>query len=249
MNRNSWVCRCALGAAAGLLMAVPSAHSYPVRAPTNQVPAPSVDYGKDGAKGGNVEFEWKVEEGESIVVPDSDVILSSALLSSAMGGAFPPTAPGVVVESFFDIEYGWDWLIQTQGTITNGHSTGTAASNRLFVGNLSFDSGGSSLYDTELVELHLVALNGLPPGISEMRLRESPTRQSLGKTSNLALPGGGFRVDSFFDVFFELSLDGGANWVPASGPLHIESFPEPSTCILTALGLVGIAAGSRRRNR
>lgn len=23
------------------------------------------EYGKDGAKGGNVEFEWKVEEGES----------------------------------------------------------------------------------------------------------------------------------------------------------------------------------------
>ena len=25
----------------------------------------STEYGKDGAKGGNVEFEWKVEEGES----------------------------------------------------------------------------------------------------------------------------------------------------------------------------------------
>ena len=27
--------------------------------------AESAGYGKDGAKGGNVEFEWKVEEGES----------------------------------------------------------------------------------------------------------------------------------------------------------------------------------------
>ena len=32
------------------------------RTPTTLVQA---EYGKDGAKGGNVEFEWKIEEGES----------------------------------------------------------------------------------------------------------------------------------------------------------------------------------------
>ncbi len=32
---------------------------------TLRKPLASLRYGKDGAKGGNVEFEWKVEEGES----------------------------------------------------------------------------------------------------------------------------------------------------------------------------------------
>jgi hypothetical protein len=244
MNRFSLVRRCGLGAAICWLAAVSSAHSFPVHAPTNHIPEPSIYYGKDGAKGGNVEFEWKVEEGESFKVH-----VSSLKLSNAVGTVSPPTAPGVTIDSFFDIDYGWDWLIEPPGPIANGHSTGTAASSRLYVGNLSFDPVGSSLYDTELVALSLVALNGLPPGIPWIELRESPTLPSKGKTSSLALPGGGYRIDSFFDVFTELSLDGGAHWVPASGPLRIESFPEPSTCVLTALGLVGLAAGSRRRNR
>ena len=47
-------------------------------------------------------------------------------------------------------------------------------------------------------------------------IRESPTRQSLGQTQITDLGGGQFRIDSFFDVFTELSVDGGQTWLPST---------------------------------
>jgi hypothetical protein len=72
---------------------------------------------------------------------------------------------------------------------------------------------GFTFYDTELLQLDISG-GGLP---QDMRLRESPTRQSTGKTAISPAPGGGFIIDSFFDVFTELSLDGGQSWTPSSG--------------------------------
>ena len=43
-------------------------------------------------------------------------------------------------------------------------------------------------------------------------LRESPTLQSLGKHT-IAPDPRGYRVSSFFDVFLELSADGGETWI------------------------------------
>jgi hypothetical protein len=55
-----------------------------------------------------------------------------------------------------------------------------------------------------------------------MRLRESPTLASTGKTAISPTPGGSFVVSSFFDVFTELSLDNGATWSPStSAPPHM----------------------------
>ena len=72
---------------------------------------------------------------------------------------------------------------------------------------------------------------------------------SLGKTSITDLGGGLYKIDSFFDVFTELSIDGGATWTPSVGPpVHFElggPVPEP-----TALGLLGLSLlGAMRRSR
>ena len=57
----------------------------------------------------------------------------------------------------------------------------------------------------------------LPAGIM---IRESPSKASLGRTSQRTLAAGGVAVDSFFDVFIELSPDGGMTWSPSvSGPM------------------------------
>ena len=64
----------------------------------------------------------------------------------------------------------------------------------------------------------------LPAGVM---IRESPTLPSRGGTTARALPGGTYRVDSFFDVFTEVSLDGGATWSPSDGPLRLEAAPVP----------------------
>lgn len=76
-------------------------------------------------------------------------------------------------------------------------------------------------------------------------IRESPTMASLGQTTITDLGGGLYRVESFFDVFTELSLDGGQNWLPATGPTHMVLTPEPGTCALVALA--ALAAFRRRR--
>jgi hypothetical protein len=74
---------------------------------------------------------------------------------------------------------------------------------------------GFTFYDTEMLGL-TISGGSLPSG---MQLRESPTLQSTGKTAISPAAGGGFVIDSFFDVYIELSLDGGANWqVSTSAP-------------------------------
>lgn len=80
------------------------------------------------------------------------------------------------------------------------------------------DSGTTRSFDTEMLQLDL---SGMSP-IGPFMLRESPTRPSTGKTTSGPAVGGGFSVDSFFDVFLELSVDGGASWIPAQQTTRVE---------------------------
>ena len=57
-----------------------------------------------------------------------------------------------------------------------------------------------------------------------MMLRESPSLPSRGKTSVQGL-GRTYRIGSFFDVFTEISLDGGQTWSPVVNPTHLELQP------------------------
>lgn len=242
MNVASIVRFVAPGAVFCFLALVAPAHAAPYLTDTDIIPTPAGHAGKTDA------IVWK----QKVVVEFSgagfEVTPTSLELRNAVGGA-PPPPPGGTINSFFDIEYGWDWFVNQGGRIMPGSGTGTTAG-KLFVGGLSYLPDGTAVYDTELLQLDLVGLNGLPPGVPEMRLRESPTKASTGKTSIRSLPGGQYLVDSFFDVFTELSLDGGQSWIPASGSMHLETVPEPSTAVLGALGTVivcGWAASRKRR--
>lgn len=150
----------------------------------------------------------------------------------------PPPAPGTSeVHSFFDV-----------------------------FTELSFEVPGSPVAIRESPTKQTLRLNGLPPGepvlmeiLEDLDLssvlppnvliRESPTLASTGQTTYTPLGNGVYRIDSFFDVFTELSLDGGQSWTPGS-PLHLEGgVPEPSTLILVGLGLFGCTATTLRRAR
>lgn len=84
-------------------------------------------------------------------------------------------------------------------------------------------------FDTEILQLDISG-GQLPAGLM---IRESPTLASPGHTNYPAfqwLPGI-FVVNSFFDVFTELSLDGGQTWTPGDGAAHLyfqESTPTPT---------------------
>jgi hypothetical protein len=80
------------------------------------------------------------------------------------------------------------------------------------------DDGTSTFFDTEMLSLD-IAGGTLPAGV---RLRESPTRQSLGRATARFIRGGGAQMSSFFDVETEVSLNNGATYQPGLAPVRIE---------------------------
>lgn len=71
-------------------------------------------------------------------------------------------------------------------------------------------SGEQGFVDVEIVEMSLQGWNSPTDFID---IRESPSRDSLGQV--IEEPGTDFRIDSFFDVWTEVSFDGGQTWTPA----------------------------------
>ena len=106
------------------------------------------------------------------------------------------------------------------------------------VGNVTGD------FETEMLSLDLTGtVLGQP-----LMIRESPTRASTGRTSIADVGGGLYQIDSFFDVFAELSLDGGATWLPGDGgPTRMELIPEAASGLLLGLGALGLTWWRRRR--
>src|SRR5438067_1413601 len=88
----------------------------------------------------------------------------------------------------------------------------------------SQDSPSSSYFETEMIQLDLQSTAS--PVFGPVKIRESPTLQSLGKireSPSLPSRGGSAsgRIGSFFDVFPEISLDDGATWTPASSAVTV----------------------------
>jgi hypothetical protein len=78
-------------------------------------------------------------------------------------------------------------------------------------------------------------------------VRENGSIPSLGQTQILDKGNGLYHIDSFFDVFTELTFDGGANWLPSIGPTRVNLVPEPSCVLLAAVALFGTIGFVRRR--
>jgi len=76
-------------------------------------------------------------------------------------------------------------------------------------------------FDAEIVSMDLSG----NAGEFTIMLREDPVRASVGSTAITDLGGGLYQIDSFFDVFTELSIDGGQVWYPASNSGHLTLVP------------------------
>jgi hypothetical protein len=105
-----------------------------------------------------------------------------------------------------------------------------------------YTPGDIGTFATEMVQLALSGVGVL--------LRESPTQASTGQTKIQDLGvGGPYRIDSFFDVFTELSLDGGTTWIPSQGSTRVDlsNIPLPATWLmfLSGFALLGFARCKR----
>jgi hypothetical protein len=128
-------------------------------------------------------------------------------------------------------------------------ATGSAFTSALF--KSPFDTTGT--FDTQMVQLTVTdSSNDL------VRIRKHLTRSSTGKTTITDIGGGRYHISSFFDVFTELSLDGGATWIPSisvspaslpSGYIRITVVPEPSFIWLLTIGMAAMGCIRDRRGR
>jgi hypothetical protein len=103
-------------------------------------------------------------------------------------------------------------------------------------------SSTTGTFQTEMVGMDLQGFSGM------VRIRESPTLPSLGQTRITDNMDGTYHIDSFFDVFTELSLDGGVNYnYVATLPTRVDLVPEPTSFFLLSIALMGFASLVRRR--
>jgi hypothetical protein len=98
-------------------------------------------------------------------------------------------------------------------------------------------------FQTEMIAMDLTGTFGT----MTVKIRESPTLPSMGQTSIQPAGGGMYVIDSFFDVFTELSLDGGQTWIPSDGSTHVDLVPEPASILMAAMALIGATGFGRRR--
>jgi hypothetical protein len=178
--------------------------------------------------------------------PGLEIVLSlvehqpfAALPPEYFGPCGQPGVPGCEEHHHFQS------TLEAQVSINNGPNMPILMNGP--VQTRAFNKGPTDTTGTFDVEMMSMSLSG-----GGVMIRESPSRPSLGRTSIESIGGGMYHIDSFFDVFTELSLDGGATWIPKAGPrgtrVFLEGVPEPASFVLAAFAVFGVTGFGRRRN-
>jgi hypothetical protein len=134
--------------------------------------------------------------------------------------SIPPPSPGAPVTFSFnsktEMEISYDGGSTFQPIRTN-------ATNTMQITYQS-SSGGEDIYQTEMMQLDISG-GDLPAGVL---IRESPMLSSIGQTRIKPVPGG-YMIDSFFDIYTEISTDFGGSWMPSVDPGYVELLVNPET--------------------
>ncbi len=129
----------------------------------------------------------------------------------------PPAAPGATVTSDYFATFTGQLILAppvVAAPITHPLSLQAHMVERI---TLAGTQGAVRTFDTELVTFELGGSTA-PAGAM---VRESPSLASTGRTTITTLAGGQYRIESVYDVWLEISLDGGATWQPAESAVRM----------------------------
>jgi len=145
----------------------------------------------------------------------------------------PSDAGGAVIQSFTSqasLEISTDAGMTWQTVVAPPAGLARAA--------LETNNDGIRTFDTEMLQLTFSG-SGLP---EDLRIRESPTLPSRGRISATEV-GERYQIDSFFDVFLEVSTDGGQNWQPGSTAVELNLAPPPTVTLNRSLNMMRVWTG------
>ncbi len=103
---------------------------------------------------------------------------------------------------------------------------------------MNYAPGDLGTFNTQMLSMDLT---GTVAGHSVEIMLDSNLGDTTGQTTITNLGGGQFDIKSFFDVFTEISLDGGPFQGQIGGPtvVNLQGVPEPSTWVmLLTAGLI-----------
>jgi hypothetical protein len=147
-------------------------------------------------------------------------IYISNVTHRAFTANFPPPTAGTSSNETFGSKV--DFMYSTDGGHTFQKYTGNATCT-VKVTNAG-PQGAGQFYTTMMTQLDLSG--GTMP--SNMKLRVNPTTPSTGQTTITPAGNGDYQISSFFDIFVDLSLDGGNTWSPSTSSGHMELHIDPS---------------------
>jgi len=157
--------------------------------------------------------------GGTHLFPAAGARLTCSTHGGFSGSVAPPTMPGTTVIADYRATFIGELVLGSAATDVHPISEPVHMVERITFGERR---GDVQVLDTEIVALDLKG-SDLPRGVL---VRESPSRGSFGRTTITTLERGRTRIESYYDVWLELSTDGGRSWHAAEAAVRMSIAPE-----------------------
>ena len=153
-----------------------------------------------------------------------DAQLFCGIHGNFTGAAAPPADLGTTVRSDYFATFQGELVLAPPLVATTETHVLSVQVHMVELIALAGTQGTTRTFDTELVTFEL----GGPTAPGGAQVRESPSLASPGRTTITTLADGRYRIESHYDVWLEISLDGGATWHPAENMVRMTLGPPAS---------------------